>query len=125
MLFRSPGCQECKLTGYVDRVAVAEVFTPTDAMRAAIAKGITALELKQMMKEAGHRSMRDAALRLVDEGVTSLEEINRVLAEGEGERAKTTGKKTSAIAAWLNTLGFVGTGATVNGFLYVLGMRRK
>jgi len=87
------GCQECKLTGYVDRIAVAEVFTPTDAMRAAIAKGITALELKQMMKEAGHRSMRDAALRLVDEGVTSLEEINRVLAEGEGERAMTTGKK--------------------------------
>ncbi|MDQ3565043.1 MAG: hypothetical protein M3436_13185 [Pseudomonadota bacterium] len=27
------------------------------------------------------------------------------------------GEKPSAIAAWLNTLGFVGTGATLNGFL--------
>ena len=88
---RGPGCTDCKLTGYVDRVAVAEVFTPTDAMRVAIAKGITALELKQQMKEAGHRSMRDAAMRLVDEGVTSLDEVNRVLVEDEGERTETPG----------------------------------
>jgi type IV pilus assembly protein PilB len=83
---RGPGCSDCKLTGYVDRVAVAEVFTPTDAMRVAIAKGITALELKAQMKEAGHRSMRDAAMRLVNEGVTSLDEVNRVLAEDESDR---------------------------------------
>ncbi len=35
------------------------------------------------------------------------------------------GDKPTQIAGWLNSLGFVGTGATVNGFLYVLGMRRR
>ena len=28
-----------------------------------------------------------------------------------------TGQKPSAIAAWLNTLGFVGSGATLNGYI--------
>jgi type IV pilus assembly protein PilB len=88
-----PGCKECKLTGYIDRVAIAEVFTPTDEMRVAIAKGITALELKQMMKQAGHRSMHDVAMRLVEMGVTSSEEVNRVLAQDERPAAKAAGRK--------------------------------
>jgi type IV pilus assembly protein PilB len=97
-----PGCKECKLTGYIDRVAVAEVFTPTEAMRTAIARGMTALELRKEMKASGHRFMRDVALRLVDEGVTSIEEVNRVLAEAEGETeraaAEPTGRKRILIA---------------------------
>jgi len=88
-----PGCKECKLTGYVERVAVAEVFTPTDEMRVAIAKGTTAVELKQMMQQAGHRSMRDVAMRLVDMGVTSMEEVNRVLAQDERPDARAAGRK--------------------------------
>jgi type IV pilus assembly protein PilB len=84
------GCEQCKLTGYVDRIAVAEVFTPTDEMRVTIAKGVTAIELRQAMKAAGHRFLRDVALRLVDEGVTSLEEINRVIAEGTDGKAPVT-----------------------------------
>jgi type IV pilus assembly protein PilB len=88
-----PGCTECKLTGYVDRIPIAEVFTPTDPMRIAIAKGITGLELKQLMKEAGHRSMRDAAMQLVEDGVTSVEEVDRVLADDAAEPARVTGRK--------------------------------
>ncbi|MBI4885714.1 MAG: type II/IV secretion system protein [Acidobacteria bacterium] len=87
------GCAACKHTGYVDRVAVAEVFTPTDDMRVAIAKGITAVELRGMMKTAGHRSMRDAGMALVNAGVTSLAELNRVLAEDADERRKVGGRK--------------------------------
>lgn len=87
------GCKACKHTGYVERVAVAEVFTPTDAMRVAIAKGITAVELRELMKAAGHQSIRDAGLRLVESGATSLAELNRVLAEDQGERRKVSGKK--------------------------------
>jgi CheY-like chemotaxis protein len=88
-----PGCSECKLTGYIDRVPIAEVFTPTDAMRVAIAKGITAIELKQMMKDAGHRSLQDAAMRLVDDGITSLDEVNRVLAQEEAREATPSGTR--------------------------------
>jgi CheY-like chemotaxis protein len=38
-------------------------------------------ELRAAMRAAGHRSMREAALELVIRGVTSLEEINRVLVD--------------------------------------------
>ncbi len=87
------GCKQCKHTGYVERVAVAEVFTPSDAIRVAISKGITAVELRGLMKDAGHQSMRDAGMRLVDAGTTSLAELNRVLAEDQSERRKVGGKK--------------------------------
>ena len=87
------GCTQCKLTGYIDRVAVAEVFTPTEELRSAIAKGMTALDLRNAMKAAGMRFMRDVAMRLVDQGVTSLEEVNRVMAEEDGERTKPDGRK--------------------------------
>lgn len=35
------------------------------------------------------------------------------------------GEKATQIAGWLNTVGFVGTDATVNGFLDAFGMRRN
>jgi PleD family two-component response regulator len=54
---------------------------------------MTALELRQAMKASGHRFMRDAAMRLVNDGVTSLEEVNRVMAETDGERANPLAKK--------------------------------
>jgi len=88
-----PGCTECKLTGYVERIPIAEVFTPTDPMRIAIAKGITGLELKQLMKEAGHRSMRDSAMQLVEDGVTSVEEVDRVLSDDTKEPVRVTSRK--------------------------------
>lgn len=49
-----------------------------------------------------------------------VQEKNRQIFDAhraEIRRRLSAGKKPSAIAAWLNTLGFVGTGATLNGFL--------
>jgi len=49
-----------------------------------------------------------------------VQEKNREIFEAhraEIRRRLASGKKPSAIAAWLNCLGFVGTGAMLNGFL--------
>ena len=57
-----------------------------------------------------------------------MKEKNREIFEARQAEIRArlaAGEKPTQIAGWLNTLGFVGTGATVNGFLYVLGMRRK
>lgn len=75
------GCHRCHHTGYVDRIPVAEVLTPDDQVRDAIGRGATASEIRAAMHAAGCRSMRERALSLVAEGVTSIEETNRVLAE--------------------------------------------
>ncbi len=74
------GCDRCRNSGYVERVAVAEVLTPDDDVRGAIRRGASASELRASMRTAGCRSMREQGLALVVEGITSIEEINRVLA---------------------------------------------
>jgi len=80
-----PGCNRCKHTGYLGRVPIAELLTPSGALRDAIADGATSQELRRLMREAGFPTIRDRAFQLAVEGKTSMEEINRVLlADSEG-----------------------------------------
>ena len=85
-----PGCPHCKHTGYLGRVPVAELLTPSDELRDAIVRGATAHDIRAAMRAAGSRTMRERALELVAEGVTSIEEVDRVLvADSDGVRNKT------------------------------------
>lgn len=85
-----PGCPHCKDTGYVGRVPIAELLTPSDELRDAIVRGATAHDIRAAMRAAGTRTMRDRALELVADGITSIEEVNRVLA-ADGDEAKSKG----------------------------------
>lgn len=88
------GCDRCRHTGYIDRVPVAEVLTPTDEVRDAIGKGATASEIRSAMQAAGCKSMRQRGLDLVAEGVTGIDEINRVLAaEQVASKKASAGKR--------------------------------
>jgi DNA-binding response OmpR family regulator len=62
---------------------IAELLTPSDALRDAITRGATAHEIRAAMRAAGYPTMRDQAMRLVAEGLTSIEEVDRVLANDE------------------------------------------
>jgi type II secretory ATPase GspE/PulE/Tfp pilus assembly ATPase PilB-like protein/ActR/RegA family two-component response regulator len=80
------GCQHCNHTGYLGRVPVAEVLTPSEELRATISRGATAHEIRSAMRAAGYPTMRDRALELVAAGVTSIEEVNRVLTDDASAR---------------------------------------
>jgi len=82
-----PGCAHCKETGYAGRLPVAELLTPSDLLRDAITRGATAHEIRAAMRAAGFPTMRDQAMRLVSEGITSIEEVDRVLASDEATAA--------------------------------------
>ena len=82
------GCDRCRHTGYTDRVPVAESFIPDDNMRRMIRESASAQDLKAAMRSAGFRSMRDVALELVVNGVTSIDEINRVLTDDDADRTR-------------------------------------
>ena len=85
-----PGCERCKHTGYAGRVPIAELITPSEEMRAAIVRGATPHEIRAAMRAAGFPSMRDHAMQLVTDGVTSIEEVNRVFEEDvDGIQART------------------------------------
>jgi type IV pilus assembly protein PilB len=80
-----PGCKACKQTGYVGRAPIAELLTPSDELRAAIGRGAGAHEIRAAMQAAGMPTMRQQALDLVTRGITSMEEIDRVLSASERE----------------------------------------
>jgi type IV pilus assembly protein PilB len=75
------GCQHCNHTGFLGRVPVAELLTPSEELRSAIAGGANTQEIRSAMRAAGYPTMRDRALQLVALGVTSIEEVNRVLSD--------------------------------------------
>ena len=86
------GCDRCRNTGYLDRIPVAESLVPDDAMRRLIRDSASATDLRAMMRQAGFRSMRDIALDMVAQGVTSIDEINRVLTDDDAVRVQARAK---------------------------------
>jgi len=86
------GCDRCRLTGYIDRIPVAESFIPDNAMRRLIRDSASAEDLRAAMRQAGFRSMRDVALDAVAQGVTSIDEVNRVLADDDSSHVQARSK---------------------------------
>lgn len=78
-----PGCPACRFTGYTGRLVIAELLAPDTALRDAIARGGAVGELRAAMRAAGTLTMRDRGIQLVAEGLTSMDEVNRVLAPDE------------------------------------------
>jgi general secretion pathway protein E len=75
---RSVGCGTCRGTGYRGRKAIAELLVLNDEIRELIISRAPIRQLKEAARRNGTRSLRESALDLVRDGVTSLEEANRV-----------------------------------------------
>ena len=77
-LFAPAGCDACH-GGYKGRVGIYEVVPVTDGMSRIIMLDGNAIEIADQARRDGFGSLRDAALRKVASGLTSLEEANRVV----------------------------------------------
>jgi general secretion pathway protein E len=75
---RGTGCAACRGTGYRGRKAIGELLVLNDELRELIIARAPARKLKEVARAAGTLPLREAAMRLVTNGETSLEEINRV-----------------------------------------------
>jgi type IV pilus assembly protein PilB len=82
------GCDRCRNTGYLDRIPVAEALVPDEATRRMIRDSASAADLRAAMRQAGFRSMRDIALDAVTNALTSIDEVNRVLADDDAVRVQ-------------------------------------
>jgi len=79
--FRSGrGCAHCRGTGYKGRRAIGELLILNDELREAIVARAPARRLKELALAGGSKLLRSAALELVERGVTTLLEANRVTA---------------------------------------------
>ncbi|MDP8568188.1 GspE/PulE family protein [Methylophilus aquaticus] len=72
------GCGHCRGTGYKGRKAVAEMLVLNDELREMIIAREPIRKLKEAAARNGMRTIREAAISAVAEGMTSLQEINRV-----------------------------------------------
>jgi len=76
-LFHPVGCAQCS-KGYKGRVGVYEVVRITDTISRIIMEGGNAIHIADAAREAGFNNLRISALRKAAQGLTSLEEANRV-----------------------------------------------
>ena len=72
------GCGHCRGTGYRGRRAVAELLILNDELREMIVAREPIRKLKEAAKRSGMRTIREAAIDAVGNGMTTLQEINRV-----------------------------------------------
>ena len=81
--YRGDGCPECFDTGYRGRTAVFEIFPLSIQVRRLIAKGAGREAIEAMLKApgSGFVSLRENAIRLVENGTTTASELLRVIYE--------------------------------------------
>jgi type IV pilus assembly protein PilB len=75
---KGEGCRICNDTGYKGRVALYEVMPMGDELKECVLQGYSSIELKREAIRLGMTTLRQAGLRKMREGVTTLEEIVRV-----------------------------------------------
>ena len=76
-LYKPKGCDKCN-NGYKGRVGIYEVVKITPQLSQLIMKEATSLEIAEQADKEGFNNLRKSALLKAIEGVTSLEEVERV-----------------------------------------------
>ncbi len=75
--YRGEGCAVCNDTGYKGRVGLYQVMPMFEELREMILAGANTAELKRESMRLGVKTMRQAGLTKLGEGVTSFEEVLR------------------------------------------------
>jgi len=78
--YRKRGCPRCSQTGYKGRIGIYQLLVMSEEIETLAVKRATREELELAATEQGMRSLWDDGLAKVVSGVTSLEELGRVLA---------------------------------------------
>ena len=73
------GCATCGQTGYSGRVGIFEILRLTPRLKELVSRRATESEMTQRRDRAGTRLLLDDALEKVRQGLTTVEEILRVI----------------------------------------------
>ena len=99
-LYRSVGCPACATTGFRGRVAITEVMTTTPEVERRIAAGESVDRISEAAREGGMKSLWDSGMYHVCRGVTTIEELMRVVEQpSESGRQSGAYRVSGAVAA--------------------------
>ncbi len=76
-LFQPVGCEKCT-DGYSGRIGIYEVMEVTPEIAHLIMEGGNSLDIARLAKQQGCITLREAGLKKVAKGLTTLAEVNRV-----------------------------------------------
>ena len=76
-IYSAKGCQECT-DGYKGRTGIFQVLPIGDDIKSLIMRGCTQKDIEDLAEKNGIMDLRQAGLFKVKEGITSLEEVERV-----------------------------------------------
>lgn len=76
---KGKGCSRCNKTGFRGRLAVHEIVTMTDGLRQAVLDGASAAQLRKIARSEGMITMYEDGLDKVSKGLTTQEEVARVV----------------------------------------------
>jgi len=74
------GCKKCRGTGYSGRLGLYEIFVPDDTCMDAVSKGASLQEIRTLAKQGSqYITLKQDAVAKVSEGLTTLEEVAKVV----------------------------------------------
>jgi type IV pilus assembly protein PilB len=76
---RKGGCEKCGGLGYKGRVGIYQVMPISDEMKRLIMEGSNAIGIADQARKEGIPDLRESGLKKAKDGLTSLEEVNRVV----------------------------------------------
>jgi type IV pilus assembly protein PilB len=76
--YKGKGCPACNFTGMKGRVAIYEVMPVTQELRDLILRNAPTAEIRDVARQQGMKTLREAGLLKVIEGTTTVEEVLRV-----------------------------------------------
>ena len=91
IFYRGEGCADCFNTGYRGRIGVFEILEITPEIRHLISQqaGRPAIEQELASAHSEFKTLRENAIQLVEEGITTAEEVQRVIYEtGDMKKAE-------------------------------------
>jgi type IV pilus assembly protein PilB len=78
--FKGVGCMKCSKTGYKGRLALSEVMPLWEEIKEFVLNGASTSEIKREAIRLGMKTMRQAGITKINEGITTIDEVVRVTA---------------------------------------------
>lgn len=77
--FKGSGCRHCHDTGYRGRIGIFEMLKMNDEIQKMILKNASASEIEKVARETGNESLLSDALKKVNQGLTTIDEIVKAI----------------------------------------------
>ena len=80
-IWKGAGCDQCNGSGYRGRIGIYEIIIVDETIRKAMLAQKSASDIKMLAVERGMTTMAEDGLRKITDGITTMEEVLRVIYE--------------------------------------------